>query len=86
MKKPLSFTARWALFDTDGYDSRIYAYENDQLNLFRIPFYSGNGIKYYINLRYKYYKNQMIELRLAQTYFKEERVQTEIGIQLRFKW
>lgn len=49
---PLSFTARYAVFDND-FNSRIYAYENDILYEFSIPFYSGRGSRFYLNLRYK---------------------------------
>lgn len=51
--RPLSFTARYALFDTDDFNSRIYAYENDILYEFSIPFYSGQGSRFYINTRYR---------------------------------
>ena len=31
---PFSFSFRYGLFDTDSYNSRIYAYENDILYVF----------------------------------------------------
>jgi hypothetical protein len=40
-----------AIFETDDYDSRIYAYEPDLLYNFSLPAYFGRGIHYYINLQ-----------------------------------
>jgi hypothetical protein len=40
-----------AIFETDDYDSRIYAYEPDLLYNFSLPAYFGSGIHYYINLQ-----------------------------------
>jgi len=38
------------IFETDGYDTRLYAYEADLLYNFSLPAYYGKGIHYYINL------------------------------------
>ncbi|HNQ61844.1 MAG TPA: helix-hairpin-helix domain-containing protein [Bacteroidia bacterium] len=57
---PLSVGIRYALFDTDNYDTRIYAYENDVLFSYSIPAMQGRGERMYINLRYRI--NKMIDL------------------------
>ncbi|NUQ14480.1 MAG: hypothetical protein HUU33_04060 [Flavobacteriales bacterium] len=44
-------TLRLALFDTDGYDARLYAYENDLIGVFSIPPYYGRGMRWYAMLR-----------------------------------
>jgi len=64
---PLSFTARYALFDTDDFDSRIYAFENDILYEFYIPAYFYRGTRAYVNVRYNISYNMMIEFRLSRT-------------------
>jgi len=46
-----SFTARYAVFDTDDYESRMYVYENDLPSSFSIPSFSGNGSRYYLMLK-----------------------------------
>ena len=51
--KSLSFNMRFALFDTDSYNSRIYSYENDVLYYYRIPSYYNRGSRTYITARYK---------------------------------
>jgi len=49
---PLKLYARYALFDTDDYSSRIYAYENDLLYAFSVPAYYNQGFRAYVMARY----------------------------------
>lgn len=65
-KIPLTASARFAIFKTDDFDTRIYAYENDLLYNFSVPFYYQQGIRWYINLNYRPLKGLSIALRLAQ--------------------
>lgn len=51
-KIPLTLYGRYAIFDTDNNDSRIYAYENDLLGVFSIPSYFYKGIRTYLMLKY----------------------------------
>ena len=44
---------RYAWFKTDGYNSRIYAYENDLLYSYSIPEFHGTGHRIYLNLKWK---------------------------------
>lgn len=67
IQSPWSFTARYAIFDINSFDSRIYAYENDILYEFRIPFFQDTGQRYYINARYRLARPLTVEFRLAQT-------------------
>jgi hypothetical protein len=50
--QPADMRARWvirySLFDTDGYDSRIYSWENDLLQVYSVPFYYGKGSRIYL--------------------------------------
>jgi hypothetical protein len=50
---PLSFVLRYAIFDTDGWNSRLYVYESDILYAFSAPAYSDKGSRYYLNIGYK---------------------------------
>jgi len=52
-KLPLKLTARYAIYDTDNYDTRIYAYENDLLYVFSIPSYFYKGIRAYLMAKYE---------------------------------
>lgn len=49
----LRLSGRIALFDTDNYDTRLYAYEKDVLYTFAIPALSDRGIRQYLLLYYK---------------------------------
>jgi len=66
--KNYSFTMRYSIFDTDDFDSRIYAYENDVLYEFSIPFYYGSGTRFYINWRQRLSRKLYFQLRYARSY------------------
>ncbi len=71
---PLSFTTRFALFDTDGYAVRFYAYENNLLYNFSIPAYYNRGSRFYLNVRYRPIRALTIEGRISQTYWANQKV------------
>lgn len=48
----VSITGRYALFDTDSYDNRIYIYERDVWLAFTFPAYEGVGVKNYLLVQY----------------------------------
>ncbi|NVJ87053.1 MAG: helix-hairpin-helix domain-containing protein [Algoriphagus sp.] len=64
-------TARYALFDTDNYDARIYAFENHVLWTFSIPFFSGQGQRYYLVGEYDLSKKIRIYFRWAKTTYTD---------------
>jgi hypothetical protein len=66
---PFSANLRMQYFETDGYNSRLYAYESDVLYSFSIPLFYGKGYRYYINLNYDISKKASIWLRWAQTIY-----------------
>ena len=95
--KPYSFTGRVALFDIEDFDSRIYTYENSLLYEFSIPFFDGQGLRYYLNLRIKPLRFLTAEFRIAQTYktigqhgsgneFIDGKTRTDVRAQLRFSF
>jgi len=47
-KVPFGITFRYALFDTDDYDSRVYTYENDVLYAFSVPALYDKGMRFYL--------------------------------------
>jgi hypothetical protein len=77
--KSYSFTARYALFDTDGFNSRIYTYENDILYEFSIPFSADRGSRYYINWRHKLGRHLTYEFRYAKTYYQNRETISSSG-------
>ncbi len=76
MYKPLlssySGVLRLQYFETDGYNSRIYAYENDVLYSYSIPSFSDKGFRYYFTLNYDLGKKISFWLRWAQTIYRNK--------------
>lgn len=50
-KLPFDVTLRYALFDTDSYDSRLYSFEANALYVFSIPAYYYQGSRAYALIR-----------------------------------
>ncbi len=74
--KPLSANIRLQYFETDDYNSRLYAYENDVLYSFSIPVFYEKGYRYYLNLNYDITRKLSVWARIAQTINPER---TSIG-------
>ncbi len=72
--KPYSFNGRVLFFDTDGYNSRLYTYENDVLYSFSIPVFYGQGIRYYLNASFDITRNLRGWVRFAQTVYNDREV------------
>lgn len=70
--KPYSANIRLQYFETNGYNSRLYAYENDVLYGFSIPVFYDKGYRYYVNLKYEVSKKISFWLRVAQTIYRDK--------------
>jgi hypothetical protein len=64
--KSFSANLRLQYFETDDFNSRIYAYENDVLYGFSIPPFSDKGYRYYLNISYDLTKKLTFWVRWAQ--------------------
>lgn len=73
MIKPLSGILRLQYFETDGYNSRLYAYENDVLYSYSIPAFFDKGFRYYLNLNYDLTRKITLWLRWAQTLYSDKK-------------
>ncbi|WP_166785136.1 ComEA family DNA-binding protein [Sphingobacterium psychroaquaticum] len=94
----LQLNLRLALFHTDSYDARIYAFENDVLYANSFPLYHDKGWRSYVNVRYRIAKRMDIWFRVAQTRFTnretvgsgleqiEGNKRTDIKVQMRYRW
>ena len=71
MLKNYSGNIRLQYFETDGYDSRIYAYENDVLFYYSIPAFFDKGFRYYLNLNYTLNTKISFWLKWAQTIYSD---------------
>ena len=93
-----SGTFRFAVFDTDSYNSRIYTYENDVLYAYSVPAYYYKGTRYFLLFKCKILKNLEAWLRYSQTYISNKdnigsglntingNTKSEFKIQLRCKF
>ena len=70
--KPFSGNIRLQYFETDGYNSRLYAYENDVLYSFSIPVFYDKGYRYYVNLNYDLSRKISLWFRMAQTIYPDK--------------
>ncbi len=69
MTSPMQLTLRYALFDTDGFDTRIYALESDVLYAFSFPAYFEKGSRFYFLLKYDIGKHTELWLRYSNTLY-----------------
>lgn len=65
--KKSQIRTRLAYFNTNDYDSRIYAYENDVLYAVSMPVYYGKGLRTYGIYKHNISKNIDLWLRIART-------------------
>ena len=61
-------------FETDGYNSRLYAYENDVLYGYSIPVFYDKGYRYYVNISYDVNKKLSFWCRFSQTVYPDKNV------------
>jgi len=71
---PISGNIRVQYFETEGYNSRLYAYENDILYSFSIPVFYDKGYRYYININYDINKKTSFWIKYAQTVYRDKNV------------
>ena len=72
MLKRFSGNMRLQYFETDGYDSRLYAYENDVLYSFSIPVFYDKGYRVYLNGNFDLTKKITLWARYARFMYPEK--------------
>lgn len=72
MMSKWSGNMRFAIFNTDSYNSRIYAFENSVLYGYSLPAYSNKGVRFYVNLRHKLTRNMDVWLNYASFIYDEK--------------
>lgn len=94
----LKFSLRYAIFNTDDYDTRIYAYENNVLYKFSVPAYMYQGQRYYVLLNYELNNKISFWFHFAQTYYTKRtaigsgleeidgNTKSEVTLQMRLKF
>lgn len=93
--KSFSLNGRLAYYKTDGYFSRLYAYESDLLYTFSVPALYGQGVRAYFNFRQQLGDKFTLWLKLATTHnFAENNgaessfpeTKSEMKIQIRYQF
>ncbi len=72
MSSRLSGNVRFGIFDTESFNSRIYAYENDVLYAYSVPAYQGKGVRFYVNARYTLIRGFDLWLRYSLTSYYDQ--------------
>ncbi len=97
-KPHIVLSARYAIFDTDSYDARLYANESNVLYAFSIPALYNKGSRYYLLVHYKINRTLECWVRFAQTNYINTQIissgldqingnlKSEITAQLRVKF
>ncbi len=65
-------STRYALFDTDSYDTRQYAYERDVLYAFSIPAFSGKGTRMYALLQFRPLRHLDVWVKYGLTHYRNQ--------------
>jgi hypothetical protein len=99
LKSPISFTFRYAVFDSKSYDSRLYIYENDVLYSYSVPALYNKGQRTYIIVNWDVTRKFEIWVRLAQFIYDNKNIlqegslnqinsnhKTELKLQARLKF
>jgi hypothetical protein len=69
---PLSVSARFSIFNTDSYDSRIYAFESNMLNVFSIPANYYKGSRAYLMIRYSFLRHFDLWVKYSTTIYSNK--------------
>lgn len=96
---PVSATFRYALFHTDSYNARIYAFETDVPGAYSVPAYYFRGSRVYVVASWDINRHFELWARWAQTYYNNKNIisegslseingnsKSEVKVQLRVKF
>lgn len=72
--KHLTLTGRYALFDTDSYNSRMYAFESEVPGSYSIPSFYYRGSRAYIMLDYDITRKIEVWVRYGQTFYSNQNI------------
>ena len=99
--RALRLDARLTFFDTEGFDARLYQFENDLLGVFANTLLYGRGTRAYVLLTFKpggRFEGLDLRLKLAQTRFEDRRTISgglneidgnrvrDLGLQVRYRF
>jgi hypothetical protein len=65
----LNIIARYMYFESEDFNSRVYAFENDLLYTFSVPAFQNRGTRFYIMGKYKLSRSTSIWVRYSKTFY-----------------
>ncbi|RIJ42998.1 helix-hairpin-helix domain-containing protein [Pontibacter oryzae] len=68
----IRLSTRYALFDTDSYDTRQYVYERDVLYAFSVPAFSGKGTRFYMLAQFRPLPDLDIWVKYGLTHYRNQ--------------
>ncbi|MFZ6051896.1 ComEA family DNA-binding protein [Halocola ammonii] len=98
LESPWSVSFRYALFDTESFDSRIYSYESDLLYAFSIPAYFYRGSRVYAMVKWDVARGVDLWVRWSRWFYDNQenistglnqidgQVKSELKMQLRVRF
>lgn len=85
LSKVFKVQSRLAYYDTDSYNTRIFAYENDVLYAFSFPSYYYKGYRAYLNSSYRISKSVTFYAKVGYSYWKDRSNKQDVKFQLIMK-
>lgn len=92
LSESLAYTYKWlrlnagaGYYHTDGYNSRLYVYENGPLYTYAMQQLYGDGIRYWLMLRAKAGQSVLLTAKLGVNNNFERAAKTDMTLQLRLK-
>ncbi len=97
-RKYTRLSARYALFDTDDYDTRQYAAEQDVLSAFSIPVFFGQGTRVYLLAQQRITRNIDAWAKVSYTRYRGQETvstgleeiqgpaRTDVRVQVRYRF
>lgn len=68
---PISIACRFAIFDTDTWNTRIYCYESDMPYSYSVPAYYSKGTRVFLLLKFSPSRSIDCWVRWSQTYYSD---------------
>lgn len=66
----LNVTSRLTMFQVDGFNARIYAYEDDMIYTFSVPMFLNRGMRAFLLTRYKINRKAELWFKIAHTQYQ----------------
>jgi len=66
-----SCSVRYAMFDTDCFDNRIYSYEKDMPGVFSMTSFYGKGSRFSLLVKYRISKSFNLQMKVGHSFYRD---------------